>query len=131
MTWVDEIAPLKLVAGKFVQLDKFPEVGVPSKGVTNVGEVARTTEPEPVVGAALIAEPFPDRIPEIVVERVIAGVLVGFKTVPANPLAGVTETEVTVPEVAGAAQIGTPPDTVSTFPVEPIANLEAVVPEEL
>jgi len=27
---------------------KLPDVGVPSKGVTSVGEVAKTTEPEPV-----------------------------------------------------------------------------------
>jgi hypothetical protein len=31
-----------------VQLAKFPEVGVPRSGVTSVGLVERTTEPEPV-----------------------------------------------------------------------------------
>lgn len=31
-----------------VQLIKEPEEGVPKAGVTNVGEVERTTEPEPV-----------------------------------------------------------------------------------
>jgi hypothetical protein len=39
----------------------------------------------------------PDKTPVIVVERVIAGVVVGFATVPARPLADTTETEVTVP----------------------------------
>lgn len=34
----------------------------------------------------------------IVVVSVIAGVVVAFATVPANPLAETTETEVTVPE---------------------------------
>jgi hypothetical protein len=38
------------------------------------------------------------RTPVIVVESVIAGVVVGFATVPANPLADTTETVVTVPE---------------------------------
>ncbi len=38
----------------------------------------------------------------------------------------VIATEVTVPLVAGAAQTGTPPETVRTLPVDPIANLEAV-----
>jgi hypothetical protein len=31
-----------------VQLAKFPDVGVPKSGVTKVGEVLKTTEPEPV-----------------------------------------------------------------------------------
>ncbi len=37
-----------LVNGNPVQFVKVPEVGIPSKGVTNVGEVANTGEPEPV-----------------------------------------------------------------------------------
>ena len=45
-------------------------------------------------------------------------------------LGTVIPTEVTVPEVAGAAQVGTPPDTVRTFPVDPIARRELVVPLE-
>ena len=40
VTPVDRGKPVKLVAT--------PEVGVPSNGVTNVGEVDRTTEPVPV-----------------------------------------------------------------------------------
>ena len=39
-------------------------------------------------------------------------------------------TEVTVPEVAGAAHVGTPPATVRTLPVEPIPSLAAVVPDD-
>lgn len=35
--------------GKPVQLVKVPDVGVPSKGVTRVGEVERTAEPVPVI----------------------------------------------------------------------------------
>jgi len=99
--------------------------GVPRLGVTRVGEVARTTDPLPVVVAALIAVPLPCRIPVMEVEMVIAGVEVAVATVPAKPLADTTETEVTVPEVAGAAHTGSPPDTVSTLPVDPIGSLAA------
>jgi hypothetical protein len=42
--------------------------------------------------------PLPFNSPVTVVERLIDGVVVGFVTVPANPLAEVTETLVTVPE---------------------------------
>jgi hypothetical protein len=40
------------LTGIFVQLDKFPEVGVPSIGVTRVGLVESTLLPEPVVAVA-------------------------------------------------------------------------------
>jgi len=80
--------------------------GVPRAGVTRVGLVARTTEPEPVVLAAEMAVPLPCRMPVTVVESVIAGVLVAVATVPANPLADTTETLVTVPpEPLGAAHV--------------------------
>lgn len=67
-------------------------------GVTSVGEVANTTLPDPVVEAADMAVPFPDKMPVTVVEIVIAGVLVAVATLPANPLAETTETLVTVPK---------------------------------
>ena len=37
-----------VLIGSPVQLVKVPEVGVPSTGVTRVGEVAKTSAPEPV-----------------------------------------------------------------------------------
>jgi hypothetical protein len=40
-------------------------------------------------------------------------------------------TDVTVPEVAGAAHTGTPPDTVNTFALEPIGRRVFVAPDEL
>ena len=59
----------------------------------------------------------------MVVLRVIAGVVVAVATVPANPFALVTDTLVTVPEVAGEAQTGSAPVTpVNTCPVVPIAR---------
>ena len=41
--------PVKFPTAYPVQLDKMPLLGVPSAGVTNVGDVARTMLPEPVV----------------------------------------------------------------------------------
>ena len=51
--------------------------------------------------------------------RVIAGVVVGFATVPAKPFAETTETVVTVPAVAGGDDIQLVPSEVSKFPEVP------------
>jgi hypothetical protein len=62
-----------------------------------------------------------------VVVRVIAGVVVAVATVPANPLALTTDTEVTVPDVAGFAHDGGDPVVaVRTCPVVPSANMEGM-----
>jgi hypothetical protein len=58
--------------------------------------------------AALIAVPLPFKTPVIVVDRVIAGVVVAFATVPAKPFADTTDALVTVPEPLVAAQLITP-----------------------
>ena len=64
----------------------------------------------------------PLRTPVTLVVRVMAGVVVAVATVPAKPLADTTETLVTVPLVAGAAQVGAlPVVAVSTWPVVPAA----------
>lgn len=47
--------------------------------------------------AAAIAVPLPYNTPEMLVVSVIAGVVVGFATVPAKPLVDTTDTLVTVP----------------------------------
>jgi hypothetical protein len=52
-----------------------------------------------------MAVPFPWRTPVIVVDNVIAGVVVGFATVPAKPFAVTTETLVTVPVPAGRSAV--------------------------
>lgn len=120
-----------------VKLDAVPVMfvptkaeGVPRAGVTRVGLVASTTAPEPVVVAAEIAVPLPCRMPVMVVESVMAGVVVAVATVPASPLADTTETEVTVPEVAGEAQAGEPATIVRTCVFEPFAR-ELSRPAEL
>lgn len=84
--------------GSPVQLVSVPDDGVPNTGVTRVGDVARTIDPLPVVEAALMAVPLPDKIPVTVVFIVIAGVVVAVATVPAKPFADTTETPVTVPD---------------------------------
>jgi hypothetical protein len=57
----------------------------------------------------------------------MAGVVVAVATVPENPFAVVTETEVTVPEVAGLAQEGGDPVVaVSICPVVPLARNEGI-----
>ena len=52
--------------------------------------------------------PFPSIMPFTLVWMVIAGVEVGLATVPANPLAEATDTEVTVPVPATACQVVSP-----------------------
>jgi hypothetical protein len=57
----------------------------------------------------VIDVPLPVNRPVCVVVSVMAGVVVAVATVPANPLAVTTETDVTVPDVAGLAQEGGDP----------------------
>ena len=81
--------------------------------------------------AADMAVPLPFSKPVMVVVRVMAGVVVAVATVPAKPLAETTDTLVTVPLVAGLAQVGAPPVVaVSTWPVVPaaVATGEAPAP---
>jgi len=96
-----------VVRGRPVPLVSTTAEGVPSAGVIRVGLVFKTTLPVPVVVAAEIAVPLPCSIPVMVVDKVIAGVVVGFATVPARPLADTTDTVVTVPDPppGGEAQV--------------------------
>jgi len=102
-----------------------PLEGVPSAGVTRVGLVAKTTLPEPVVVAAEIAVPLPERIPVMLVVSVIAGVEVAVATVPANPLVVTTETDVTVPVPPGVPHVPSPRQNV--VPEAPVPELRLVV----
>lgn len=75
--------------------------------------------------------PLPLSRPVMLVVSVIAGVVVAVATVPAKPFADTTETLVTVPLVAGAAQVGAPPVVaVKIWPVVPaaVATGEAPAP---
>lgn len=115
--------PERLATGYAVQLDKFPEVGVPRRGVTRVGVFANTREPVPVSS---------EITPRSCRDVVEANCDRGFATFPSNAsnvadmsITGVTppvevillavpETEVTVP-VVGVDHESTPePSVVNT-----------------
>lgn len=103
--------------------------GVPKSGVVRDGDVASTTvEPEPVVVAPAIAVPLPARTGALMdVERVMAGVVLAFATVPAIPLAETTLTLVTVPVpgeagVAHFVPVVCVESAVSTWPFVPTAS---------
>src|ERR1019366_1353145 len=79
-----------------------------------------------------MAVPLPFRTPVTVVDRVIAGVVAGFATVPARPLALTTDALVTVPDppppAAGwsdrfpaASEVRTLPDAAPTGTRAPLA----------
>lgn len=80
-----------------VQLDKLPEVGVPRTGVTNVGEVANTNEPEPVSSvtadarfaldgvAKNVATPVPRPLTPVEIGNPVAFVKVPDEGVPSAP----------------------------------------------
>jgi hypothetical protein len=71
-------------------------------------------------GMAVATEvPLPYRIPVTVVSMVIAGVVVGFATVPAKPLAVTTDTESTVPGVSVLVIVVVPPEEDTLIPVPP------------
>ena len=114
-----------LIDTPFVLVDSFI---VSINGVTIVGEPDRTTLVDPVLVVTPVP-PFatgravPDKVTAKVPELVIGEPEMDRK------VGTVIATEVTVPEVAGAAQVGTPPATVKTFPVDPIASREFVAPD--
>ena len=59
--------------------------------------------------------PLPYNMPEMLVVSVIAGVVVGFATVPAKPLADTTETVVTEPPEPVADNV--PPAKLTPVPI--------------
>lgn len=99
--------------GRPVQLVSVPDVGVPSNGVTSVGDVAKTAEPEPVssvnaaarlalVGVARnVATPVPSPLTPVDI-----GNPVQFVSTPADG----------VPRL-GVVSVG---DVASTIPPEPV-----------
>ena len=88
-----------VLMGRPVAFVSVPLEGVPSAGVTSVGELLNTTvEPDPVVVAAEIAVPLPARTGELTdVVSVSVGALGLPSDVPAKPFAVATATVDTVP----------------------------------
>ena len=68
---IPDAAPVRELKGKDVQFERFPLVGVPRTGVTNVGLVANTNDPVPVLSDISEATPLEsvteDRAPVAVV----------------------------------------------------------------
>ena len=77
--------------------------------------------------AALMAVPFPFRMPVILVVSVIAGVVVAVATVPANPLAETTLTVVTVPPPPVAVKVPADKDNPEPTVISSTAPVLAVV----
>ena len=104
-----------------VQLVNVPEVGVPSKGVTNVGEVANTTAPDPVLEVMLMfgAVPPLDAKGEEAVTLVI---------VPPEPVAAIVwlgqAPEIVTPDPATKAgvAVAVPPLAMGKMPVTPVVK---------
>jgi hypothetical protein len=99
------------------------ETAIPAPG-HDIGDVfdnvpALNDNPVPIVTAP-IAVPLPCNKPEIVVDNVIAGVVVGLDTDPAKPFAVDTETLVTVP--LDAVEYKTPPTKDNPDPTVTLLN---------
>lgn len=98
---------------------KLPEVGVPSKGVTKVGEVAKTSDPVPVSSVTAA-----NKLAELGVAKKVATpvpkpdtpVLIG------RPVALVSTAAEGVPR-AGVTSVG---DVANTFAPEPVSSVRAV-----
>lgn len=112
VTPVDKGNPVRLVAT--------PEVGVPSNGVTNVGEVDRTTEPVPV---EVVTPVPPFKTGNVPVTPVVKG----------KPVALVNVAEVGVPKM-GVTNVGlvakatTVPVPVVLYEVPQAAPVEFPIP---
>ena len=122
-----------VVNGKPVAFVRVPDAGVPSTGVVRVGleivgDVARTTLPDPVVDALDTDVPLPWSNPLTLVDSVMAGAVVGLATVPANPLAETTDAVVTVPAPATDAQLKFVPFQLRYVPAEDGAVTKDVAP---
>jgi hypothetical protein len=120
-----------VVRGKPVRLVATPDVGVPSKGVTSVGEVAKTKEPVPVsfVTAAIklalegvaknVAIPVPKPDTPVAIGRPVAFVRVTdagvFRIAPAPNVA----TPVT-PRVLDAVRVVNAPAAAVDVPTGPL-----------
>jgi hypothetical protein len=96
-----------VVKGKPVQEVKVPEVGVPRRGVTNVGLVANTLFPEPVF--VTLTSPFDAFVAtaEDSVNELRIGCAVNV-AIPVTPKVVLNVPDVNAPVLAVFAPIGTP-----------------------
>ena len=113
---VGSVPVTPVVKGKPVRLVATPDVGVPNKGVTNVGEVAKTAEPVPV--SSVKAE---RRLAELGVARKVATPVPKPETpvLMGKPVAFVRVPLVGVPRI-GVTKVG---DVANTNEPEPVSSL--------
>ncbi len=105
-----------VVSGRPVRFVATPEAGVPKAGVTNVGEVANTSAPDPVSSVTAVARLADEGVPRKVATpaaRPLTPVLIGKPVMlVATPLAGVPR--------AGVTNVGDVPNTSAPEPVSPV-----------
>jgi hypothetical protein len=113
---VGSVPVTPVVKGKPVRFVATPDVGVPNKGVTNVGEVAKTAEPVPV--SSVKAE---RRLAELGVARKVATPLPRPDTPVAigSPVAFVKVALVGVPRI-GVTRVGEVANTADPVPVSSV-----------
>jgi len=113
---VGSVPVTPVVKGKPVKLVATPDVGVPNKGVTNVGEVAKTAEPVPV--SSVKAE---RRLAELGVARKVATPVPRPDTPVAigSPVAFVKVALVGVPRI-GVTRVGEVANTADPVPVSSV-----------
>jgi hypothetical protein len=105
---VGKVPVTPVVRGKPVRFVATPDVGVPNKGVTNVGEVAKTAEPLPVSSvkaaarfaldgvARKVATPVPKPDTPVAIGRPVAFVKVALVGVPRIGVTRVGEVDKTL-----------------------------------
>jgi hypothetical protein len=113
---VGKVPVTPVVKGKPVRFVATPDVGVPNKGVTNVGEVAKTAEPVPV--SSVKAE---RRLAELGVARKVATPVPRPDTPVAigRPVAFVKVALVGVPRI-GVTKVGEVAKTAEPLPVSSV-----------
>jgi hypothetical protein len=113
---VGKVPVTPVVRGRPVKLVATPDVGVPNKGVTNVGEVAKTAEPVPV--SSVKAE---RRLAELGVARKVATPVPNPDTPVAigRPVAFVNVALVGVPRI-GVTRVGEVANTADPVPVSSV-----------
>jgi hypothetical protein len=108
-----------VVKGRPVKLVATPDVGVPSKGVTKVGEVDKTTEPVPVEVVTPVPPFKTGRVPvtPVVKGKPVKLVATPEVGVPSNGVTNVGDVERTVEPVPVDVVTPVPPLATARVPV--------------
>jgi hypothetical protein len=123
----DNVPVVPATIGRPVQLVKVPEVGVPSRGVTNVGDVANTSEPEPVSSVTAAAKFELEGVAKNVatpVPKPLTPVEIG------NPVQLVNVPEDGVPK-AGVTSVGDVESTTFPVPVEVVTPVPPLATDKV